>query len=449
MLRRLPSLSALIVLSLACEGYDSRATGGPAGAGVGAGIDPGASSTAIVTMHQPDLGSATEGTRSQALGDQSPRPIDVSTASDPSATHQKYDTSRVFRVRLASTTADREPNELGRIPILEYHLIGENEARWERRHDRFRADLELLHRRGYRPITLAELADRRIDLPAGLSPVVVTFDDASPGQFRYIEREDGVLEIDPRSAVGIWLDFHREHPDWEKKAVFCLLSGAEAGRSFFGDKGIEGQKTEWRHLKLRLLVEQGFELCSHTLWHANLARGDDAFVQEQIARGVMAIDSAVPGHRVRSFALPLGMWPKNRELARAGEWTERRKGGDRIVRYAFDVVLEVAGGPARSPWDPLFDAGRLPRVQVFGEELERVLDLLDRNGLRYVSDGDSTRVTARRLATPGGGPDGSSASGVPRLLEADCSARARSSNSLTIERASGHIVRKRCPESAL
>ena len=45
----------------------------------------------------------------------------------------------------------------------------------------------------------------------------------------------------------------------------------------------------------------------------------DAVVQEQIARNVMAIDSAVPGYKVRTLALPYGKWPKNRPLATAGK----------------------------------------------------------------------------------------------------------------------------------
>jgi len=279
----------------------------------------------------------------------------------------------------------REPNELGLIPVLEYHLIGETEARWTRQYDRFRQDLELLHARGYRPVTMADVLDRKIDLPAGLSPVVFTFDDASPSQFRYLEREDGTLEIDPKSAVGIWLDFRRTHPDWENRAVFCMLSGAEAGRSFFGDRGIEGQKSAWRHRKVQFLHEQGFELCNHTLWHANLGNYGDAMVQEQIARGVMAIDSAVPGYRVRTFALPLGVWPKNRELAWKGSWTDPKSG--RVVTYEFDAVLEVAGGPNPSPHSPNFNPRSIKRVQVYANELERTLDMLDQGGRRYVSAG--------------------------------------------------------------
>jgi hypothetical protein len=276
----------------------------------------------------------------------------------------------------------RPPNTLGHIPILEYHLIADRDSRWGRSRDGFRRDLQLLYDRGYRPITVAQLIDREIALPAGASPVVVTFDDASPGQFRYEER-DGKLEIDPASGVGIWLDFAKRHPDWPLRATFCLLPGASAGHAFFGDRGIDGQQTAWRFRKLRFLAEQGFELCAHTLWHANLATLSDAAVQEQIARSLVAIDSAVPGYRVRTFALPLGIWPKNRELARQGSWRDPRSG--RTVAYRFDAILEVAGPPARSPWAPGFDPLKLPRVQVVGDNLARELDRLEKD--RYVADG--------------------------------------------------------------
>ena len=284
----------------------------------------------------------------------------------------------------------RAPNELGSIPILEYHLIGPTPGQWQVTPEAFRSHLELLHERGYRPVNLSDVVDRKIDLAKGHSPVVFTFDDASPSQFRYIEQDDGTLVIDPTSAVGIWLDFQRTHPDWPSRAVFCTLSGAEAGRSLFGNKGIEGQKSEWRFRKVQWLHEQGFELCNHTLWHAQLSKYDDAFVQEQIARGQLAIDSAVPGLRVRSFALPLGLWPKNRALAARGEWTDPKSG--RTTSYDYDAVLQVAGGPAKSPHHPDFDALSLPRFIVYDDELRKLLDRLDKNASRYVSDGDPRTV---------------------------------------------------------
>jgi hypothetical protein len=293
----------------------------------------------------------------------------------------------------------RAANELGRIPILEYHVIGDSDARWTVERGHFRRQLELLYQRGYRPITVAELVDRKIALPAGMSPVVFTFDDASPSQFRYIDH-NGTLEVDPNSAIGIWLDFHRTHPDWANKATFCMLPGAAAGHAFFGDRGVEGQQSAWRKRKVRFLAEQGFELCDHTLWHANLSKYSDEVVQEQIARGALAIDSAVPGYKVRTFALPLGIWPKNRELARAGSWHDPHTG--RVVAYRFDAILEVTGGPARSPFDPKFDPLRLPRVEVFGDALEKLLDQLDRAGDRYVASGLANEPAPALASGPSG-----------------------------------------------
>ena len=118
---------------------------------------------------------------------------------------------------------------------------------------------------------MSQLLDRKFDLPKGLSPVVVVFDDASPGQFSYIER-NGKLQLDPNSAMGIWLDFNKKHPEWTKSAVFCVLPAAAAGHAFFGEKGINGQKTAWRFPKIQFLAQNGFEICNHTLWHANLGK---------------------------------------------------------------------------------------------------------------------------------------------------------------------------------
>lgn len=271
--------------------------------------------------------------------------------------------------------------------------------------ERFRAELEELHRRGYVPVSLSAVLYKTIDLPAGKSPVVFTFDDASPSQFRYIERQ-GKLVVDPTSAVGILLDFIATHPDWKPRGLFCMLPAAEAGHAFFGDKGIDGQQTAWRYKKVQFLVQQGFELCNHTLWHAKLNKYSDAVVQEQLARGAMAIDSAVPGYKVRALALPYGLWPKNRALAVAGSWTDVR--GKRTITYHHDAVLEVSGGPARSPYDPAFDARKLPRVPLQGgTKLVTTLDAMDKPDgawARYVSDGDlrtiAKPVTTRASAPP-------------------------------------------------
>ena len=324
-------------------------------------------------------------------------PPDHYDGSNAVAVHDRTAASDTDSTRPAASRGGRMPNQLGRIPVFEYHLLGAGESRWKVDTAHFRQTLQLLYDRGYRPINIADMLDRKIDIPAGTSPVVLVFDDASPSQFSYVER-DGRLEIDPNSAVGMLLDFSKRHPDWKKKAVFCVLPAAQSGHAFFGEKGIAGQKSEWRFKKLQFLAEQGFELCNHTLYHANLGKQTDERAQEFIARGQMAIDSAVPGYRVRTFALPLGVWPKNRPLAWTGSWTEARSG--RAVRYSYDAVLEVAGGPARSPFDPQFNPRSITRIEAFGQQVERTLDQLDRSGNRYVADGKAFLASARGQQHP-------------------------------------------------
>ncbi len=285
------------------------------------------------------------------------------------------------RVKLPRNTA-------GKIPVLEYHVIGgEKNSLYTRTVASFKADLEDVYKRGYRPITIAQMLDKNFaDVPDGMSPVVFVFDDASPEQFSYVEGANGQLTVDPNSAIGIWIDFAKKHPDWKNRGTFCMLNGGEAGHNFFGDapnrKYKGNQKKEWRFQKVKWLADQGFELCDHTLWHAKLSQYPDNVVQEQIARNLMGIDSAVSGYKVRTMALPYGLWPKNRPLAWQGSWTDPKSG--KTINYKFDAVLEVAGGPAKSPYDPAFNPHSINRIEAIGNDIAKQLDVLDKNKTRFV-----------------------------------------------------------------
>jgi len=114
------------------------------------------------------------------------------------------------------------PNELGRIMILEYHKIDYPEAQWTRTPENFRRDLETLYAKGYRVINMGDLLDRRITLPAGTTPVVLTFDDSSPGQFRYLEK-NGSVEIRPQVCRG--------HPRGVLQGASGFRSGAAPSTS--------------------------------------------------------------------------------------------------------------------------------------------------------------------------------------------------------------------------
>ena len=135
--------------------------------------------------------------------------------------------------------------------------------------------------------------------------------------------------------------------------------------------------------KLKFLAEQGFELCNHTLWHAQLSKYDDAVVQEQIARLALAVDSAVPGYQVRTFALPLGVWPKDRALA-------AQRILDRSAHAAHAGVLAcggVAGGGdagAESVRPGVRSAQSSSGCRSTGTRSSRRLAWLEKPGRRYV-----------------------------------------------------------------
>src|SRR5437879_9856197 len=54
-----------------------------------------------------------------------------------------------------------DPSHAGRIPVLEYHVIGgDKNAEYTRTIASFKADLEDVYKRGYRPITIAQMLDK-------------------------------------------------------------------------------------------------------------------------------------------------------------------------------------------------------------------------------------------------------------------------------------------------
>jgi hypothetical protein len=281
---------------------------------------------------------------------------------------------------LASFAGAEPPaaNELGRVMILEYHKIDYPEERWTRTPENFRRDLETLYARGYRLQSLNSLVERRITVPAGTTPVVLTFDDSSAGQFRYIER-NGALEIDPKSGVGVLEAFIREKPDFGRAATFFVLPGAKPPNDLFNQKEHQGRKLRW-------LVEHGYELGNHTLWHANLGKYDEAVVRTQLADAQVWVQRHVPDYRFRTLALPHGVYPRNVSWALNGT----ARGGS----YHHEAILMVAGGAAASPFARTFDPVRLPRVQAVENDLKFWLTHFERNpDDRYVSDGDPDTVT--------------------------------------------------------
>jgi hypothetical protein len=291
-----------------------------------------------------------------------------------------------------SRPAELAPNELGRVMILEYHKIDHPEERWTRTPANFRRDLERLRERGYRLVSLGDYLDGRIALPKGTTPLILTLDDSSPGQFRYVERNGG-WEIDPDCAVGILEQFEREHPEFGRAATFYVLPGASPPNRLFNQPDLVGKK-------LAYLKSRGYEIGNHTLWHANLAKYDEATVRKQLAEAQEWVQRHLPGFRFRSLALPMGAYPKDLAWAVSG--------GVNGTAYRHDAILMVAGGAALSPHARGLDLYHLPRIQATEAELGYWINYFDkRPEERYISDGDAATITvpagkAAQVRPPGG-----------------------------------------------
>ena len=268
-------------------------------------------------------------------------------------------------------------NEAGAIMVLQYHLIEEPEGRWARTPTNLRQDIDRLIAGGYYPVTVADLGNGHIDVPAGKTPVVLTFDDSSSGQCRY--RPDGTP--DPDSACGILLDAARRHPaDWAPIATFFVLLDVDVP-----DRIVFGQP-EWSDRKLTDMVSWGMEIASHTISHFAMDSGTPEQIRWQLAVPERTIESIIPGYELESLSLPFGIYPADDSLLASGEFE-----GD---TYDHIAAVEVSGGPSPSPHVTEFRALHILRIQAVQSEVDGWLSYFASNPTeRYVSDGDPLFVS--------------------------------------------------------
>ncbi len=268
------------------------------------------------------------------------------------------------------------PNVMGDILVLEYHAIGEPEARWTRTPDNFRADMEYLLTHGYYPVNLVDVVRRNLGgVPRGRRPVVITFDDSTEGQFRTLD--DGSL--DPRSAAGILKAMHdRYGADWPLRATFFVLLGADRpGPQLFGQEA-SGPR------KVQTLVEWGMEIGSHTIHHLDLGRASAEQIAWELATSQNQIEALAPGLTVRSLSVPYGSYPADISLLKEGD--AGTSAGE--LHYRYEAAVKVGGEPAPSPFSPHFAPFLIPRVQAIQSELDHWLGYYEQYPERYyVSDG--------------------------------------------------------------
>jgi len=273
-------------------------------------------------------------------------------------------------------------NELGHVPVLLYHDISDERGDQYRSPGDLAEDIDLLRSEGFVPINLRDLAAGNIDIPAGMSPVVLTFDDSTLGQYNLLD--DGSL--DPQSAVGI-LQAAVDSGNWAPKATFyCLINVTSKDKELFGQSDREQEK-------LRNLVDWGYEVGSHTVSNLNLKKASALEVQSELLTSQQTLQNLVGGgYSVTSLSVPAGDYPQDVDLLRSGSFEGKP--------YSYSSAVTLGDTLCSSPFSTLFDAMHIPRVIVTDNRLRDVLaDLRARPETKYISDGDPTTVSAPRELT--------------------------------------------------
>lgn len=273
-----------------------------------------------------------------------------------------------------------KPNEAGKIMILMYHNIGEEEQEWVRTPDNFRKDMETLYEKGYRPISLTDYVNGSIFTEEGMTPVVITFDDGNLNNFEYLE--DGRIKKD--SVIGLLMDFHERHKDFPLEATFFV----NGKRPFRQDSLIAA--------KLNFIIESGMDIGNHTKDHSGFKKAGAEEIQEQIGAEAQFLMNIISrdDYIVNTLALPFGERPKEESLTKY-----LASGSYQGVPYENIAVLNVGWNPAYSPYDKRFDQTSIPRIRASEMNVDNVglynyLDYFDKHPEeRFISDGIAEIIT--------------------------------------------------------
>lgn len=287
------------------------------------------------------------------------------------------------------------PNELGKIPVVMYHDIGTKPAKIDRGLVRsvaaFDKDLELLYAAGFRPVSLSDLVTGRIDVPAGKSPVVLTFDDARESQFRLMET-DKALKVDPNCGVGRLQAFHKKHPDWSLKATFFCLPKSPRTSDSFGQNGLGDQK-------LQYLVDNGFEIGNHTINHKSMAHMPPARIQAEVGGANNLLLASSPKAKITVMALPFGDYPRKK-----ADWKYLVNGSSGGKTYSYAAAMAAAYRPIPSPLSKEFNALHLERISPMDKDPNGlrswIIKLAAAGGGRFVSDGDVHAISFPKSEMP-------------------------------------------------
>lgn len=269
-----------------------------------------------------------------------------------------------------------KPDESGEVMVIMYHTLGKN-SDYGRSVESFKQDIQRLYDMGFRTVSLKDFVNNDIDIEAGYTPVVLTFDDGHKTNF-FVEEIDGEIKIDPDCVVGILENFYNEHPEFGLEATFFLNGGTP-----FGQK-------DYVSYKLNYLLEKGMDIGNHSYGHEHLKDLSGESIEKTLGRNVKELNEIIPEYEVNLLALPFGERPNDEreQYIISGEFEG--------IKYNNIAVLKVGWKPEVSAINKKFNFKSINRVQSGDNkfQLTYYLDQYEKNPRkRFISDGNSNIIT--------------------------------------------------------
>lgn len=303
---------------------------------------------------------------------------------------KENDTLTVY-VSLGINYQELKVNELGDVPIMMYHgihNITDNEYTggnvdkdgYQRTKEAFIEDLEFYYNSGYRMIRLQDYVNGIIDVEAGLSPIILTFDDGLENNIKVTGLdENGNIIIDPNSAVGVLEDFKKKYPDFNVTATFFVNGGLF-------------QQSEYNEKILNWLVDNGYDIGNHSYSHADFTTISKEKSVQEIGSVYNLLDKYIPGKYVNIVALPFGS-PYDKDHSNFEAILNGIYNGN---EYETESTLRVGWMPETSPFNLNFDKTFLKRVRAWDDngndwDIKKSFEYLENT--RYISDGDKDTIT--------------------------------------------------------
>lgn len=281
-------------------------------------------------------------------------------------------------------------DESGNVPIMMYHGIhnitdnkytGGNVDKdgYQRTTEAFKKDLEFYYNSGYRMVRLNDYVNGIIDVEAGYSPIIITFDDGLSNNIKVTGLdENGNIIIDPNCAVGVLESFKQKYPDYNVTATFFVNGGLF-------------NQSEYNKKILNWLVDNGYDIGNHSYSHADFTTISKEKSVQEIGSIYNLLDKYIPGKYVNIVALPFGS-PYDKSHS---NFNSILKGVYNDKEYNTIATLRVGWEAEYSPFNKNFDKTFLKRIRAYdnnGKEFDIEMNFKILESNRYISDGDKNTI---------------------------------------------------------